>query len=59
MAARVARPFFQVFFSFFVGAAGIGDADFIDAPAGAGDFGGHFGLDAETAAFEFKSPPWL
>ena len=42
------------FFTFVVGAAGVGDADFIDAPAGSGDFGGHFGFDAETLAFNIN-----
>jgi hypothetical protein len=43
------------FFAFFVGAAGVRDGDFVDAPVPFCDFGGDFRLEAETIGFELNT----
>ena len=40
------------FFAGFVGAAGVADAEFIDTPAAAGDFGGHLRFNAEAVLLQ-------
>src|ERR1700752_4985846 len=40
------------FFALFVGATGVGDGNFIDAPIALGDLGGDFGLEAEAVGFD-------
>ena len=43
------------FFAFFVGAAGVGDGDFVDAPVPFCDFGGDFRFEAETVGLELDA----
>ncbi len=43
------------FLAFFVGAAGVGDGNFVDAPVAFCDFGGNFRLEAEAVGFELDA----
>ena len=45
-------PSFQPIFSFGVGASVVGDGDFVDASAGAGDLGDDLGFEAEALFLE-------
>ncbi len=43
------------FFAFFVGAAGVGDGDFVDTPLPLRDLGGNFRFEAEAIGFELDA----